>query len=270
METIGSVAAGVCNVYAEPSFRSEVVSQAVLWEQVSLGEERGGFVAVTAEDGTGGWVYHNQIVQTDTPKNLRMVTVPAVSFHRDPDLSTPIQRRAPAGGYICVVEESRECLRVRFPDGETGWTNNPRLADAVTPGRDAMMSLAQSYLGISYLWGGKTTWGFDCSGFVQLVHKLVGVTMRRDAWMQRQDARLVSKDIRDGRPGDLLFFAEGGDAITHVALRLSEDMVIHASGWVRIASLDEDDPLYNPRLVKSFVDVRSGDTGAARPHSNRV
>ena len=256
-DIVGYVSAGVCNIYTEPSFRSEVTSQAVLWEALALGEERNGFLEVTAEDGIRGWVYDNQIARPPSAAELTMITHPSVDLHEQPDLTSTIVRRVPAGGYVCVVEGVGPWTQISLPDGAISWTDHADCTAGVSGDRSTLLALARSYLGVSYLWGGKTPWGFDCSGFVQLLYKLTGTSLRRDAWMQHEDGTVVSRCIHEGAPGDLLFFAEGGDRITHVAMRLEADLVIHASGWVRIASLAEGDPLYNPRLAASLVDVRS-------------
>ena len=95
----------------------------------------------------------------------------------------------------------------------------------------------------------------DCSGFTQLVHKLHGIRIPRDSGLQYADAKFVSEDPLKGMPGDLLFFAESGRLITHVAMFMEGGRVIHASGRVRIQSLDPEDACFNPRLEDTFVCV---------------
>ena len=75
--------------------------------------------------------------------------------------------------------------------------------------------------------------------------------------MQFEDAQMVSDNFLDGTPGDLLFFAEYGERITHVALKLSEKEIIHARGRVRINSLDKDSELFDSKLIDTFVAVKT-------------
>ena len=119
----GFACAGVCNLYAEPSFRSEVVSQLVMWERSDMGEEREGFREVTAEDGMRGWVPANQVAQAAPPDRLEMVTAREIAFRREPEDGSPVIRWVPAGGYLAVESRDGEWMQVVFPDGERGWSD---------------------------------------------------------------------------------------------------------------------------------------------------
>ncbi len=87
------------------------------------------------------------------------------------------------------------------------------------------------------MWGGRTPLGVDCSGFVQVVFKLMGIDMPRDAWQQAQAGRPVKK-FSEVRTGDLAFFASKED-ITHVGILLDNGEIIHALGKVRIDAIDK-------------------------------
>lgn len=103
--------------------------------------------------------------------------------------------------------------------------------------QSALLATAQSYLHTPYLWGGRSPLGIDCSGFVQLVYSLHGVQLARDAkdqlpLLQRLDS------LTECRGGDLAFFENKNGAITHVGLLLNQNLIIHASGSVRIDGID--------------------------------
>ena len=97
--------------------------------------------------------------------------------------------------------------------------------------------LTSSWLNAPYLWGGRTPLGVDCSGFVQVVFKLLGIDLPRDAWQQAQEGVAVKK-IAESLPGDLAFFDNKED-IVHVGILLGEGQVIHASGKVRVDGIDK-------------------------------
>ena len=86
---------------------------------------------------------------------------------------------------------------------------------------------------------------------------MIGINIRRDSVMQYEDAKTVSKNILDGKPGDLLFFAEDRDTITHVAVKLENDKIIHARGMVKINSLEKGNQLYDGALMRDFVEVKT-------------
>jgi hypothetical protein len=96
---------------------------------------------------------------------------------------------------------------------------------------------AYNYLNSPYLWGGKTHFGIDCSGFVQQVFRFSGVQLPRDAYEQAERGRLIA--FKDSQPGDLAFFNDDTGRIMHVGIILENKRIIHASGQVRIDTLDE-------------------------------
>lgn len=94
------------------------------------------------------------------------------------------------------------------------------------------LEYALEFLNTPYLWGGKTPFGIDCSGFMQTVHRFVGINLPRDASQQAETG--LNIPFEDREPGDLAFFQNKDGKINHVGLLLEKDSIIHASGWVRI------------------------------------
>ena len=99
--------------------------------------------------------------------------------------------------------------------------------------------IAFKYLNAPYQWGGKSPFGIDCSGFTQLIFKISGYQLLRDASQQANHGKKV-KDISDAQPGDLAFFKNTEGQIVHVGLILEDEKIIHASGKVRIDHLMEE------------------------------
>lgn len=99
------------------------------------------------------------------------------------------------------------------------------------------------YLHAPYLWGGKSPFGIDCSGFTQMVFKQFGIRIRRDTWQQAEQGVAINS-LRDAGAGDLAFFDNAEGRIVHVGILLGNRKIIHGSGRVRIDSIDEQG-IYN-------------------------
>ena len=102
-----------------------------------------------------------------------------------------------------------------------------------------MKNVAIKYLNAPYLWGGKSPFGIDCSGFVQMVFKICGYRLFRNSWQQSNKGKSF-REIEQGRPGDLVFFKNPEGKVNHVGILLEGDRIIHASGKVRVDHLNEE------------------------------
>ena len=94
------------------------------------------------------------------------------------------------------------------------------------------------FLNAPYLWGGRTPFGIDCSGFTQLIYRLHGMNLARDAYQQYESGKIIT-DIKEIEAGDLAFFENKSGKIVHVGIIMDNNQIIHASGKVRIDKLDE-------------------------------
>ncbi len=141
--------------------------------------------------------------------------------------------RLPWGARITV-----DGLTVRLPDGRTGelgagaWVLVDELEDRFPPTAEGLAATARSWMGTPYVWGGRTRWGADCSGFAQAVYGIHGVRLPRDSGPQSGRGAAVDPgpDGSDLRPGDLLAFrAADSERIVHVAISLGGPRFIHAA-----------------------------------------
>jgi gamma-D-glutamyl-L-lysine dipeptidyl-peptidase len=123
-----------------------------------------------------------------------------------------------------------------------------------------IIKLARRYLYAPYLWGGRSPFGIDCSGFTQIVYKMAGFRLRRDASQQVDQGRLIDF-IDQAQTADLAFFENDKGRIVHVGIVMDGGFIIHAAGQVRIDKLDhygifnEEKEIYSHklRLIKRFL-----------------
>jgi gamma-D-glutamyl-L-lysine dipeptidyl-peptidase len=246
------------NLYKEASYRSAIVSQAVLWEKIELLEKAKQFSRIVCEDGYAGWISNHQVCAvSDLPDELKMVSKNRAGIYESPNLSAPVIREAGAGSYLPVIKLEGEWVSTVLPDGKSGWLFGDAFTEISGDRRESLLKLSLRFLGVPYYWGGKSAKGLDCSGFAQLLHKLVGISIRRDSPMQFEDTKFVSENPLDGQPGDLLFFTEEGNRITHVGVKLENEKIIHARGMIRINSLASDGKDFDKSLLDDFVAVKS-------------
>ncbi|MDN3723531.1 C40 family peptidase [Aequorivita sp. SDUM287046] len=120
--------------------------------------------------------------------------------------------------------------------------------------KNHLIEIALLYLNTPYLWGGKTPFGMDCSGFTQMVYKLNGYALLRDASQQAKQGEALSF-IEESEPGDLAFFDDEEGRITHVGIIMADNYIIHAHGKVRIDRLDHSG-IFNSELRKHTHKLR--------------
>lgn len=234
---------GLCNLpviplRAEASHRNEMVSQVLFGEFFEVLDSRNSWSLVKlAYDSYEGWVEDKQYVEIS--KSL---------FN---SLNSSKQ-------YITGLSSHSVCLKLGLEEminllpgstlpflSDTNFEIDGQdylyLGESSIPDpndfHNALEETAQFYLNAPYLWGGRSLFGIDCSGFSQMVYKHLGVHILRDAKQQVNAGRSV--DVQDSQAGDLAFFDNDEGVITHVGIVLEDSEIIHASGRVKVDQLDE-------------------------------
>lgn len=197
----------VSSHYKDATYASEITSQGILGERVEIIEPGDLFSKIRQEDGYSSWISSDQVWPGDIPDGSpQTVRTHFLRIHKRPDESSESIREAVIGSRLQVIDEQDDWYGIALPDGQRGWAPGSGFGTFPEADTATVLDLAAEFLGYQYTWGGRTPKGFDCSGLVQTVFGLLGLTLPRDSWQQQQHNR-VSDDYQDAQPGDLLFSA---------------------------------------------------------------
>jgi len=238
---------GVTDLRADPDDDAELVDQAHYGERFTLLSRDGDWFFAQGPDHYFGWLKVDHLDEVGAPER-RIIGVVAADVRSAPTDAAPIIDRLPVGAPLAIQERQAQWLRVSYD----GWVAFRDTVDVVQlpsrfPRPVDLLRTAEGFLGTPYLWGGTTVDGIDCSGFTQLVYRLNGVGLDRDADQQAMEGRSVGT----ARAGDLFFF--GDERVTHVALATGEREFLHApqsGGIVERAVLSSDRV---PRAIRRYL-----------------
>lgn len=216
-------------VRRKPDHRREMVNQLLFGEAVRILKKRGeGWLKVRSlHDGYAGWITASLIRECGKRDALEAAGCVTTGLLSEVDWGDAVQQ-VPAGSVLPGFSDGKGQLA-----GKPYQFAGPFMKRAdVQPSAELVGQLTRGWLNAPYLWGGRTILGVDCSGFAQVMFRIMGIDLPRDAWQQAKKGVPVKK-FSEARPGDLLFFDNTED-IVHVGILLGEEQMIHASGMVRI------------------------------------
>lgn len=241
----------VADMFSQASDQSDVVSQAIYGSNVTLLTARGEWSRIQTADQYKGWVRsrHLRLIQNGAGYATSGVIVEVESLfanvYREPDitrhkpvLTIPFESRleviAEDNGSDDKAAEGKGShagwLHVRLPDKRDEWIQSGDVVPDPKPlSIPESIELAKRFLGFPYLWGGTSSFGFDCSGFTQMLLHARGVIMPRDADKQAAWTGVIPVDRKDLQPGDLLFFGSSTRKITHTGMYIGDGQFIHDS-----------------------------------------
>ncbi len=228
------------------SDKSEMVSQILFGEMVEILETKASWSKVRCSwDNYIGWIDSKQL-KTITPDEFHL-------YRLNHACSIELLQPAAANGYYLPITiganlPNFDGLRFSLNGSSFQFSGQAITPSEIEHSAEMLLKMARRYLYAPYLWGGRSPFGIDCSGFSQVVFKLIGVSLPRDASDQVSEGKLIDF-IEQAQEGDLAFFENRKGKITHVGILMADNQIIHASGQVRIDRIDHFG-IYNNDLGK--------------------
>ena len=245
---------GICNLSIiplrmEPSDKSEIVSQVLFGEHFQILEVSKQWSKIKLQfDDYEGWVDSKQY-QVISESSYNQLCEEVIVLNSD-----LIEYVTGPNNFLMPIPLGSSLSFLNFNEINV---NNYDFEGMKISGIKAKANIVNTsfmYLNSPYLWGGKTPFGIDCSGFTQMVYKLNGYKLLRDASQQALQGEALSF-IEESEPGDLAFFDNEEGKIIHVGIIMKDNYIIHASGKVRIDRLDHLG-IYNAEVNKHTHKLR--------------
>jgi len=264
--TSGVVVKPVSNMHSKPAADSDVVSQAIYGSNVALLEERNGWARIRTADEYTGWMQDAELRRLAGGERAyasgdRTAQVESLfaNLYQEADvtkhaplLTVPFETRLEV---VAEEELQGRWIHVRLADDRPAWVQRgdvtlvaQRLSIAET------IALSKRFLGLPYFWGGVSTFGYDCSGFTQMLCRRRGLLIPRDADIQAAWRGMIPIERDNLKPGDLVYFGKSPEKITHTGMYIGNGEFVNATAWerpvVQISRLDD------PHWTKLFVAAR--------------
>ncbi|HRI26228.1 MAG TPA: C40 family peptidase [Ferruginibacter sp.] len=226
----------VAPVRLEPDHRSEMVSQLIFGECciITIVEKNGWVKVVNKLDAYTGWCQQSHFQEIDDTQY----------YLEETDLTSEWAGQVDYNGHPMWVPLGSSLTAMK--NGNVFWRRNTvhypgKVWSPATAKRDAksIKQLAYKFLNSPYLWGGRSVFGTDCSGFTQSVYKMLNIHLLRDSQQQATQGELIGF-LQQAHCGDLAFFDDEEGRIIHVGMLLNPNEIIHAAGKVRVDKIDNE------------------------------
>jgi len=269
----GLVNNSVIHLRAQPSSKTEMVTQALLGSPIRILKEEGSKALVQLPSGYLGWVNVPEVHPLDAAglaqykeANKVIFTAQYGTVYSEPDDTSLPVSDVVIGNILEKISDTKAYQQVRYPDGRIGWIRNGQTApleDIIyqETTRQGLVQSALQFNGIPYLWGGTSSKAIDCSGLITNVFFMNGMYLPRDADQQSLAGREISTRFSpEGLEiGDLLIFGHKAteteeEDVTHVAMYMGEGTFIHSAGYRERVSINSMDSLQE-NYIEHYPDI---------------
>jgi gamma-D-glutamyl-L-lysine dipeptidyl-peptidase len=223
-----------------PSHKSEMLSQILFGESYRIIDQAGSWIKIEMFfDNNRGWIDLGHLQQSPEINNGKSFVL---------NRSLQCQKNDKTN---LILEPGSQIYNPDFNDktfmlGKSLFSATGDFSNNHISTTESLPETALSFINSPYIWGGRIPSGIDCSGLTQLVYKIHGISIPRDCWQQAETGETISF-ISDARPGDLVFFDNERGKISHVGMIIATGSVIHASGRVRVDTIDHQG-IFKPEI----------------------
>ncbi len=265
----------VTSIRSDPKHRAELVNQASLGTPIRIFKQEENWYLIQTPNKYLGWVNEDDIVLlnkdelNDYKKYQKLIYKKQYgSAFSEPNIHSQVISDLVIGCVLPVTDTLKDFYKVKYPDGRVAFVLKNEVENFLNVfngivEEKKLVSTAKKFLGIPYLWGGMSSKAIDCSGFTSEIYFLNGVILQRDASQQiKYGTEVTTKfEYKDLIPGDLLFFTdisylgdkEKSKRVTHVGMYIGDTEFIHASGKVKINSMDTTRKDFNPLYKNTYL-----------------
>ena len=220
--------------YSKPSFTSSKTTEAICGETVRVIDRENDWLFIKQDDGYESWIKDFYGTFEKMPFKSQFMVIEKNPFPFGTRLTCKNDK------YITVNGE------------EYKFKKKPARLSSAAVEIKSVLNNARSLIGCPYRWGGKTSLGFDCSGFVQTVYLSAGVSLPRDSWQQSDYFKNHKIDANISKLGDLHFFGKKGKT-SHVGISTGGLNLIHCQGWVKEESFSKSEIFFNASLSDMYM-----------------
>jgi len=249
----------IANIYNDDSFKSEIISQALIWEKLEIIKTNKNWFKVRQWDCYEGWIHNSYLIddniynKNNLSNKYKWYAVQNRIIKAE-SIDSNVIKYLSFGSVIPIIDKQNDIFVSIFPNGEKFHINKLFLLPFnMKISIQNIIDLAIENLGVPYTWGGKSGFGYDCSGFIQSLFRFANINLPRDSKEQIKYDNL--KKIKNNyMGGDLIFFSEN-NKVSHVGMFINKVNFIHCSGEVKINSIDNNKRNYCNSLYEKFYGV---------------
>lgn len=240
MDNVALIKSNIANVYVDTDTNSELENQLIIGEAIKIISKKDKWVEINCiRDNSRGWIRSYHLIETNqiNPDYKEKVIVSSLisDLYVEPSHCSEIITKITLSAVLQKIGESGDFAKVLMPCGRMGYVSKGNIVEgnnlpsdmSITSG---LITLAKKFIGTPYLWGGRTPFGIDCSGFVQLIHLCYGIILPRNSYMQADIENAVEVKKEDIQAGDLVFFSTNGSRVSHVGMAINNEAFIHSCG----------------------------------------